>query len=117
MNYYQSRPLKDGSGFHFTCLNKRIGTWPVGYCAEHEWAHETEEEAQECFRQYVLDTATVHRIEDADTLHRCEYGGCLAHTADYVMIDQEPVSLCEKHQDRDSLEDCYHRVGAIASSY
>lgn len=30
MNYYDARPIKDGSGWHYTCMNDgRI--WPVGY--------------------------------------------------------------------------------------
>lgn len=53
MNYYEARRLKDGSGWHFTGMNDgRI--WPEGYCRDHA-AHGTREEAEECFRAYLLD--------------------------------------------------------------
>jgi hypothetical protein len=35
MNYYDARQRKDGF-WDYSCANRRIGTYPVGYCAKYQ---------------------------------------------------------------------------------
>lgn len=73
MNYDQPRQLKDG-GWHYTTFNRRIGTFPIGYCRDHG-PHETEDEARRCYRDYELN----ERLRLDGTLgdwNPCEYPSC-----------------------------------------
>lgn len=70
MNYYEARKLENGSGWHYTCRNDdRI--WPVGYCADHE-PHATAEEANDCFRRYLLDEISEESYEDWTGCEVCD---------------------------------------------
>lgn len=71
----------------------------------HEDGHATEKEACECFKQYQLD----HHLRFSKQLnqqHKCkiceEYTEGLAYVGEY-----ECFSLCEKHQNRESVEQIY----------
>lgn len=54
MNYDQPRQTIDGTGWHYTTGNRRLGIRPLGYCRTHE-PHPTEEEARECYARYLRD--------------------------------------------------------------
>jgi hypothetical protein len=113
VNYYQPREHKDG-GWHYTCRNDdRI--WPVGYCSDHP-AHPTRDEAYECYRQYLLDTARYdQRIVDQQL--RCEVCGTFTDR----LVDVGPGSvnsymLCDEHHNREALEGLV-QVGDAVSSW
>lgn len=117
MNYYDARPLADGSGFHFTSLNRRTGIHPVGYCAEdgHE-PHETAEEARACFRRYLLDG---QREETYSDWTGCEFDGCDTPTKK-GLTTRPPLghghALCDEHRTPEILEQLVTPVGQIAAS-
>ena len=70
----------------------------------HDGGHETEEEAQECYKQYVLDFRLRFQEdrENASQQHRCEV--CKAWTSGYVQIGAYRMHmLCAEHRNRDTV--------------
>jgi len=118
MNYYG--PLQvAGHGpyagrFHYTKHNRRTGTVPVGYCADDCPGHETEEEACEHYRQWLLDNATYHH--SLAPPQSCEICGAwtdrLAKLPHMVAL----VPLCEAHHDRDFLDQAVGKIGRSMAS-
>lgn len=146
MNYYGARQRKSDSRWDFSCKNdNRI--WPVGYCSKwrpfsdqeikewhispekleeharfkdkhHDTGHSTEEEACECYRQYLLDCRTHYYddIKDAPTLERCKV--CGDYTSGSAEVDHgERMPLCKIHRTREQLERLYPRISWITSSW
>lgn len=72
----------------------------------HDDGHATEEEACECYKQYLLDTR-LHLITEepasASSQHRCEvckkFTACHASVGPYRMF-----TLCPEHQTREQVE-------------
>lgn len=116
MNYYDARALADGSGWHFTSANRRAGTHPVGYCAEHG-PHATADEARECFRRYLLDGQRETTYADWTG---CAWDGC--DTPTKKGLETRPplgddFPLCDEHRTPENLETLTVLVGQIISSY
>lgn len=114
MNYYSARPLADGSGWHYTCYNRRLGTWAVGYCAGHG-PHDTEFEAQTCYTHYLLDSALRLDGEDPGTRRRCVV--CSKWTGRYATVQESLWFLCDVHCRRDVVANLFGVVGSSISSY
>lgn len=113
MNYYAARPRADGSGFHYTVRNDdRI--WAVGYCAEHS-PHATVEEAQECFRRYLLDDPREESYAD--------WAGCVVCDAPTKegLRTRYPLgygfAFCDEHRTVEQLEVRVPSVDTVAASY
>lgn len=125
MNYYDAREIiEDGKPtgrWRYTRLNKRTGCVAVGYCAEDCPGHATPEEAREHYRQWQLDNARFSDgSEKADTLHRCDAEGCEEYTMGTAELHggtRRAFFLCEKHRNRDALEEILPLPGEIMSSY
>jgi hypothetical protein len=122
MNYYEARQLKDKSGWHFTCMNDgRI--WPVGYCRDHE-AHDTREEAEQCFARYLLDgqreetygdwTGCVAPVDEAGT--SCDTPTKAGLTTRQPLGHGYP--LCDEHRTPEMLARLApDSIGQIVASY
>lgn len=130
MNYYKSRQRDSDGKWDFTKMNDGV-TYGVGYCCEfqeftpdmhvseaeqekhqsmshkyHTDGHETEEEACECYRQYVLD----HRLSLGRTMssqkQKCRIcGEWTQHFAEVYLADI--FVLCSEHNNRESVEGLY----------
>ena len=138
MNYYEARQINEGplkGKWHFTSANRRSGTHPVGYCSrwrdegdkaveisEEEFnahAHDTREEAEECYRQYELHHARfADPPENPQQLHRCEAKDCSEYTAGLAEVGQTRLLfLCDAHRNRETLETLVEPSQRIMSSY
>jgi len=119
VNYYAARQRQDNGKWDFTCMNDGRGR-PVGYCAEAGGSHhDTEEEAQACYRKYLLDTRVryrSHKEGEAGTYEKCKVCGKL--TNGYAEVGHLSIYfLCQEHQTREALEEVYGEVGEIWSSW
>lgn len=111
MNHHGPRQvrLEDGSpgGWHYTCHNRRVGTYPEGYCTGHE-PHETEQQARECYALWALDNAR-YDVKLSSQMLRCEIAGCdvwsqiMAGPPGYSAFGRDVV-LCDEHRNRAGLE-------------
>lgn len=119
MNYYDARELQDHHGngngrWHYTVYNRRLGTWPVGYCAERNCDHRSVEEARECYRQYLLREKT-HEVEYTTAL-RCLV--CNEWTPMVLVVDHgREFPLCDAHRTIEEVAKRFDRVGTIISSW
>lgn len=108
MNYDQPRQIAEGENagkWHYTTANRRTGTHPIGYCAEHG-PHDTEAEARECYGRYLRDQVRL------DKPHTWSWGTC-----DYGLDSETPCKnpanngahsgpwamalLCDEHFNRE----------------
>lgn len=120
MNYYQASEIqKDGKGtgkFRYTKHNKRTGTYAVGYCADDCEGHDTEEEACEHYRQYLLN----ERVRTGTVLgskHQCSYEGCEEWTQNMAHIGEASYSICQFHNNREDIEKIFPKVGRSFGSH
>ncbi len=119
MNYYGATEIrKDGKGsglYHYTCNNKRAGIRAVGYCASDCSGHDTEEGAQEHYKQYELD----HHLElmrKTNTLQPCAECDKVTRLAARVGSGiGVTIFLCGEHNTRKFVEK-HHSVGESISS-
>lgn len=87
----------------------------------HTDGHASAEEAQACYRKYLLDTRLQFTKElptpaaEPDTQHKCVH--CGVWTTGAAFIDMQSWSLCPEHQTRAVVELLFPSVGTIASSY
>jgi hypothetical protein len=104
MNHYAARERKDGSGWHFTVQNDGH-IWPVGYCDCHA-PHQTKEEAETCYKKFLLDTRLIlqeaHALRAGDTVLGCRVCGEL--TVGGAVIDTTFLPLCPEHRTREHVE-------------
>lgn len=113
MNYYEARELKSG-GWHYTAANRRLGTWPVGDCRDHE-PHATSEEAEECFRQYLLGKLVERELRD--------WTGCeVCDTPTKKQLGTRPPlgqdhALCDEHRTPEQVAELTERPSQIIASY
>ena len=108
MNYDQPRQLESG-GWHYTTFNRRIGTFPIGYCAtEHRDApHETEDEARRCYRDYELNER-LNLDRTYSSWNQCEYPGCEILTNKGAGINGWPRwLLCDEHRTKECCAELY----------
>lgn len=131
MNYYAARQREKTKKWDYTCRNDGQ-IWPVGYCAGrlvdvmkvpedkrepyHEDGHETAEEAQECYKRYVLDNDLRLDSKMSGQQRRCEADGCEEWTQGLATIrGGQMFVLCDEHRNRETVEGMFS-VGEIWSS-
>jgi len=137
VNYYSAKQRKDGK-WDYTCQNDNF-IYPVGYChlpdvtnevynlfpedvkcitensdKFHECGHETQEEAEECYKQYILDFQLRLKTEDKNTQRKCQV--CGEWTTLLAIVDTKMFQLCDEHNNRDEVEKLYGKVGMIWTS-
>lgn len=139
MNYYGPRQRQSDQRWDYTCKNDdRV--WPVGYChaykefdtslfyvseaeiAEHDATkhkhhtegHATEEEACECYRQYLFDHHLRLNQRCQDTQHKCEI--CGAWTDLFAEIDMQIWHLCSEHNKMEIVDKLFEAPSEIWSS-
>ena len=123
MNYHTALQRKDGK-WDFTTNGH-----PTGYCREyiplsekwlseaqiknheqtaekhHVHGHQTQEEACECFKEYLLD----HRLRFGKmTGQQRECKICKEWTQIYAELDCSLISLCDKHANREFVAQIYN---------
>lgn len=118
MNYDQPRQIKAGENtgkWHYTTHNRRLGTAPIGYCANDCPGHGTAEEARDHYRQYMLDKRLRFYPEPEDPIakYRCEaVGGCGNYTAAHAELGAwHHWFLCDEHRTRAEVEKLYPEAG------
>jgi hypothetical protein len=136
MNYYDAKQRKEDGRWDYTCNDH-----PTGYCraykepnlekepywSEHEIAkykdnkekyhsngHATEEEARECYRQWILDNE-LRFWEANDTQRKCKV--CGAWTSNVAEVDCKIFTLCDEHNNRKTVEQLLETPGQIWSSW
>ena len=116
MNYYDARQRVEDRRWAFTCRNDdRI--WAVGYCRDHEKeGHPTEQEARECYRQYLLDNVKYSNPENPSSMHKCHVCGTFTAGTAHVG-DTQVFVLCNEHRNREELSKLVDLPGQIVSSY
>jgi hypothetical protein len=80
----------------------------------HDCGHNTPEEAQKCYRDYLLDQELRLMIVRNDAQHKC--AKCGEWTQHYAEIDMRCFDLCEKHNNRQEVESLFESVGETWSS-
>jgi hypothetical protein len=119
VNYYDARKLEDGSGWHYTSANRRLGTSPVGFCAQwHEdksHVHETEEEARECFRKYLISEITEVDYSDWTGCEVCDTPTKKGMKG--VGGIGPSYSLCDEHRTAEQVDKLTEAPGQIVASY
>lgn len=133
MNYYKPRQRVSDGRWDFTRRNNN-DVRPEGYCQPwsfaqqfyppaleskfHSEGHATEAEAARCYLQYQLDHGLVFRPETkVGNYQECEFPGCETVTsgrAEVRMVGR--WVLCEKHQNRESVEVLAEPPSEIISS-
>lgn len=103
MNYDEPRKINTGENagkWHFTSMNDGQ-IWPIGYCADGCPGHDTEQEARDHQREYVLDNRVQYdRHMAADSQKKCEE--CGEWTDGLVVVDGwHDHVLCPPHQTRE----------------
>lgn len=108
MNYDQPRQHKDG-GWHYTTFNRRIGTFPIGYCRDHR-PHATEDEARRCYRDYELNEDL--RLDGTlGDWNPCEYPECETLTNRNASIGGwSRWRLCDEHRTKEYCAELYGPV-------
>jgi hypothetical protein len=116
MNYYAARQHQETKKWKYTMANDGK-VYEVGYCAKKDCpGHDTPEEAQEHYKQYMLDNnLQFHNPEDGDTMHKCKK--CGTFTFGFATIGPcETIILCTEHQTREVVSEFY-KVGESWGSY
>jgi hypothetical protein len=120
MNYNGALELKDpktgkGTGKrHFVSTNRREGTYPLGYCADHP-GHDSPEEAQDCFRRYLLDGISETQYTDWTGCEVCDAPTKMALSTRPPYGHDHP--LCDEHRQPERLEELEPKVGQIWGSW
>lgn len=144
MNYYSARKRSTDGKFDFTCENG-TGAFPVGYChafwryweaksyrgpklspeqieAEtrfmekyHDSGHDTPEEAEACYKDYLLDHELKLNLKASDQQRKCRV--CKEFTEFYAMIGTASLFfLCLEHNNREQVSLLYDRPAQIWST-
>jgi hypothetical protein len=106
MNHFKAREIaKDGKPtgrFRFTKENAGI-IFPVGPCALDCPGHDTAEEACEHYRQGILDSEWT-KGHDEDEQRTCAICKEWTHESLYHPGTMNYFDLCQKHQNKESLD-------------
>jgi hypothetical protein len=122
VNYYAAREIADSDGvgtglYRYTCYNRRIGTFAVGYCAQGCPGHPTKEDACEHQKQYLLDTTLRLDNQMAGMQQQCIVDGCGEWTQKYALVDHTTqYVLCDEHRTREEVAARFS-VGETWSSF
>lgn len=101
MRYYTARQKQVDKKWHYCC-----GDSPVGYCAQECEGHDTDEEACNHFKEYLLDNITYKEdSEDPHHLRRCKHVGCKNMTDGYAAnhMYYKLFTLCKEHRNKESI--------------
>lgn len=135
MNYSDARQRQSDGRWDYTTNGH-----PVGYCREwrdwdevtralspaayaqyvadkdkyHSHGHATEDEARECYRDYILDHQLRLNLVNSGTQSKCEI--CGEWTQKYAMLPFQIFKLCDLHNNREEVEKLFGTVGQIISS-
>jgi anaerobic ribonucleoside-triphosphate reductase len=114
MNLYCARQHQETQKWKYVMFNDNK-CYLVGYCATDKCeGHNTEKEACEHYRQYLLDTRLRYFTENNEQ-RKCKV--CGEWTQGRATIDMEIFDLCPTHQTREVVETLYGKVGECWSSY
>lgn len=113
MNYYQARQRLSDKTWHFTCMNDGQ-IWAVGDCRNHA-GHATKEEAEECYRKYLLNNKLHLDRKREDTKQKCVV--CGEWTQSYAEVDMEQWPLCDSHRTKEHVDKLLKPKTEIISSY
>lgn len=149
MNYYAARQRENDKKWDYTCMNDGR-TWPTGYCSRFLEAkvgeygytietvtrhnsfkdkygphyHETKKEAEDCYKEYLLDNSLHFWPYQAPTEekpmerreYRCQAPGCESYKTGLADINHRHFHLCDEHQTREVITAIFD-VGESWSSY
>lgn len=145
MNHYSTKRRESDSKWDYTFSSRRTGIHPIGYCAgwkeysheerlqvpmnDYEWekiqsyrdkyhsnGHETDSEAQACYRQYLLDTRMRLNKTTDDQQHKCQI--CDGWTQGYAEVDNSFFfRLCDVHMSIECVTQLMPSIGESWSSY
>jgi len=135
MLHYAARQREQDKLWDYTCRDK-YGTHPVGYCMPysridpdkganvtmlseeqkdklrsskdkyHDTGHSTKEEAENCYKDYMLSEYTNYDHRDEEHMSRCVV--CNMFTQRYVTVGGWYLFvLCDVHANRETLEILY----------
>lgn len=110
MNYYGPREQADANGvgtglWLYTRFNRRLGTAPVGYCADGCPGHPTAREACDHYKQYLLDHSLRLDGEMQQQQQRCRV--CQTYTDRYAEINHHVIVLCDQHRTREQVAELF----------
>ena len=80
----------------------------------HTEGHTSAEEAEACYRDFLLDQELTFNHKSGDAQRKCEI--CEQWTQLYACIDMRIFNLCENHQNRESVEKLFNSISEIWSS-
>ena len=133
MNYYDAKQRVEDKRWDYTCNNR-----PTGYCRKyvevdanlfgehhraeyaatahkcHSNGHATEEEARQCYKEYMLD----HQLRFGNMSNqqqKCKI--CDEWTQGYAETDCHIIVLCDKHRTKDIVATLVEPPGQIWSSW
>ena len=92
--------------------------WPIGKCAAGKCNHDTEAEAQECYRQWLLDhKLDIKGTEFSKPWLECDVEGCDHDTNVEVRLGQyHRFKLCQTHRTVEQVASMLS-VGSFMGSY
>ena len=144
MNYYAARQRTLDKRWDYTCQNKRTGTYPVGYCHKTDWTpekraechmsdaewqriqsnqskyhddgHATEQEAQACYRSYLLDNHMRLDGMHSGTQRQCVV--CGNWTQKFASVNHSfHWDLCDIHRTEEKVRELMPEVHESFGSY
>ena len=124
MNYYTALQRETDSKWDYTRRNDGV-IHAIGYCSGgdrhekcHEGGHETKEEAQDCYKEYLLDNELrLEGHELANSKRLCECDGCVVWTSKMAPISPtRSFVLCDEHRTREVVSGLFS-VGESMGSY
>lgn len=150
MNYYKARQREKDGRWDYTCMRDG-NAWPIGYCSSwskieqglhllnlpdgqdhlekllpfkdnyHDDGHATQEEAEECYKNYLLDQR-LKRVElkpssgyTEPPKHPCVE--CGAPTSLQFEVEMRRKPICEEHFDKKIISKHFKAPVGSWSSY
>lgn len=114
MNYDKAREMEDHT-WNYSRQNDDM-IYPIGYCASRGnkenimHKHSTQQEAEECYKSYVLDTGLNLEASVEGAMFKCKV--CATYTNKMATIDGWKLyHLCDEHRNRKTVETLYDCSG------
>lgn len=117
-NYAARQNKKDGKWFFTYTDSEMTGmVYNAGYCQEDD-GHKTKEEAEACYRKFLLDERTVFvQVIDPQRHFPCEAKGCNENTQGGAFIDSQfTIPLCKVHRTRVQADKLLPKFTVLAAS-
>lgn len=106
MNYQKARQQEVTGKWHYT--NKNDGRiYPIGDCAGHE-GHNTAEEAQECYKRYLLDNNLILDHKWSEPFPKCKVCGEITSGMAFISEAEQYIALCDTHRTKEEVEKIFH---------